>query len=396
MRSEGELSKTMKACMDFCRAHQDQILRFPGGFWGSRGGGDPWFGTTTVRWWSSLMLAKLRNTAAWRQACPKPPHHIVQKSRRLPKRKRMTIVAGFCGTGFGGSHSTTPYVMLGADSDEVGSAMTSSVRKIEVITGEGFKILLAGSGNGDFIDLAIQHARTDVQGPFTLESIRDQIEDIVTQIYKDRIDEFPPHEQNALEFSLLGAIWAQGEGVQMIKIRRSLGLIATRPTTIGAGSDLATYIIENFHFPGIQAYPATRLMVYLLMQVKKYAPDCGGTSQVVYIDGDGNVTELWPSTIAQHELSISTIMEGGGKWLFYYADPMGFGYDMRAVDGAIDMAVGFIKADIRTKMGGMAAARATAAANTSPALSSSVSPSISESASASPSVEAPPEEEKKD
>jgi len=281
----------------------------------------------------------------------------------------MTIVAGFCGKGLGSGNTDTPYVVLGADSEEVGPAITSPVRKIEVITGEGYKILLAGAGNGDFIDLAIQQVRTDIQPAFTLESIREQIEDILTQIYKDRIDDYPPHQQDDLGFSLLGAVWVQGETVQMIKVKRSLGLIATRPTTIGAGSDLANYLIANFHFDGMYSYPATRLMVYLLMQVKKYVPDCGGNSQVVAIDGNGNVTELWPSTIAQHELSISTIMDGGGKWLFYYADPMGFNYNLAAVDHAIDVAAGFIKSEIKARMGGIAQAQATAVANTSPSTS---------------------------
>ena len=63
MKPEGELSKTMKACMDFCRAHQDQILRFPGGFWGSRGGGDPWFGTTTIQ---ALVLRGFLEYAEWK------------------------------------------------------------------------------------------------------------------------------------------------------------------------------------------------------------------------------------------------------------------------------------------------------------------------------------------
>jgi hypothetical protein len=133
----------------------------------------------------------------------------------------------------------------------------------------------------------------------------------------------------------------------------------------------------------MNAHPACRLMVYLLAQCKKFVPDCGGNSQVIALDGNGQITELWPSTITQHELSASVIMDGGGKWLFYYADPMAFNYNMRALEGMLDEANRLIKQDIRTRLFNVAAAQQTAAANTSP--SASISPSASPSGSLSPS-----------
>lgn len=51
MRSEGELSKTMKAAMAAARDNGGIIRRFPGGFWGHNGMDRqrPWFGTTTIQ-----------------------------------------------------------------------------------------------------------------------------------------------------------------------------------------------------------------------------------------------------------------------------------------------------------------------------------------------------------
>lgn len=240
----------------------------------------------------------------------------------------MTAIAGFPGRGIP-NDSTLPYVVLGADSEELntgpsGNDFAASVRKIEIIVGDGYKLLLGGAGDGDFIDAAIQEIRTDLQGPYTLESIREQIEDIVTHVYSDRIDTYPAHQQDDLNFSLLGAIWVEGiRDVHLIRARRALCLVRDKPVSIGLGRDLADYILSNLHFTTLNAYGATRLMVYLLAHLKKHVPDVGGNTQVVVMDGNGLITELFPSTISQHELSTATVMEGA-KWLFHLVDPDGF------------------------------------------------------------------------
>ena len=280
----------------------------------------------------------------------------------------MTVIAGIPGVGTP-SDDQLPFVVMGADSEEVsqgeGSSYSSTVRKIEIIEGTGFKCAIGGAGNGDFIDAAIQQARTEMQPPFTLESIREQIEDIVTQIYVDRIDQYPAHQQDDLAFSLLGAIWVEGtRDVELIKVRRALSLIRDKPTSIGLGGDLTHYIISNLYFAGMRAYAATRFMVYLLAQLKKFVPDVGGNSQVVVLDGDGTTTELFQETVTQHDLSTSTVMEGA-KWLFHYVNPMGFGYDMNRVDGVVDLVAVELKAELRRRIGGMAATAQAAVANTS-------------------------------
>jgi 20S proteasome alpha/beta subunit len=292
----------------------------------------------------------------------------------------MTAIAGFPGIGVPGDPKL-PYVILGADSEETGEGFSASVRKIEVIEGDGFKCALAGSGNGDFIDLAIQQVRSNIQPPFTLESVREQIEEIVTTIYNERIDRYPGHQHDDLEFSLLGAVWVAGvRDVHLIRIRRALSLVQTKPTSLGLGRDLAYFVLETLYLPGINAYSGTRLMVYLLAQLKKHVPDVGGKTQVVVLDGDGKLSELWESTITQHELSTSTVMDGA-KWLFHLADPMGAGYDMVKVDQAVDLVSGQLKTELRKAVGGIVAAQVSAASNLSAVVHSSTSVSAALSAS---------------
>lgn len=291
---------------------------------------------------------------------------------RPAKEKSMTIVAGFLSKN---GRNNVPCVILGADSEESGNAINSTVRKIERVERPECTCLLAGAGNGDFIDLAIHEVRNELTAPFTHVSIREQIEKIVDDIYAQRIDSYPPHEQDDLGFQLLGAVWVKGlEKVEMIRVRRAFSVSAERPTTIGIGSDLARYIIGNLYSEVMTGYHATRLMVYLLAQVKKHVPDCGGNSQVMVLEANGAVHELWPHTIQQHEMSTSLVMDSGAKLLFHFADPMGFGYDMAKVDEVVDHISKQLKGELRRRLVAVAKTEASAESGPSQSIEAVVEP----------------------
>ena len=58
-------------------------------------------------------------------------------------------------------------------------------------------------------------------------------------------------------------------------------------------------------------------------------------------------------------------MDGGAQWLFHFADPMNFDYDITKVDGVIDFAATQMKLDIRKKLGAVAATKTEAEATPS-------------------------------
>lgn len=260
----------------------------------------------------------------------------------------MTIVAGFPGKGVdvpgGPEHG---FVVLAADSEESGPVLKSSIRKIANIDKQGCKLLIAGAGGANFIDFAIQEIEHSLTGPFNLTDVRERIEKIVTEVHQDRIGQYPADLQVALEFELLCALWIAGEGVQLVKVGRGFSLILKSPETIGFGEHLARYLIATYHMSGLNLYHSTHFASYLLHEVKKYAMYCGGPSQVVWINDEGKTEELWPASIAQHELSATTVVDSGAKWLLHYVDPMGWGFNLSGVDHAIDQIGGFIKDGIR-------------------------------------------------
>jgi 20S proteasome alpha/beta subunit len=249
----------------------------------------------------------------------------------------MTIVAGFPGNGF---------VVLAADSDETGGLTKSSVRKIAVIDKADCKCIIGGAGNGDFIDLAVQQLNAELQPPFSVSAINELIEDIVTQIYADRIDTYPAHEQDSLGFELLCAVWVKDDQLapQLIRVRRALHLVRTAPETIGIGSYLARYLIATLARPQMSLMNAYRLAVYLVAQVKKHAQDCGGSSQVIGITSDGTTVQLWPATITQHEYTASVVMERAMPFLLYTTDPHAI--DAERINKAVDFAAEQIKKEL--------------------------------------------------
>lgn len=219
-------------------------------------------------------------------------------------------------------------VVLAADSEQSSWAMKSSVKKIAVISGEGWKCLIGGAGDGDFIDLAVQEAEAalgKIESP-SVEQIAHEIERVVTQIHVERIGTFPPEERGARAFDLLTAISAKG-GVRLVKIAQAHSVFQSNPRTIGTGGPLADYLTGTFIPPTMLQTQATRLAVYILHQVKKYAPYCGGESQVLFLDDRGTVGELWPATISALELNGGSVMEQGTKWLLYWTDPRLWGGD---------------------------------------------------------------------
>jgi hypothetical protein len=251
----------------------------------------------------------------------------------------MTIIAGFPGNGF---------VVLGADSDESGGLAKASVRKIAVIDKGECKCLIGGAGHGDFIDLAVQQINAELHPPFSVIAVNELIEDIVTNIYSERIDSYPVHEQDDLRFELLCGVWVKDDPIapQLIRVSRALHLVRTAPETIGVGSYLARYLIATLTTldNNTMITAAFRLAVYLIAQVKKHAKDCGGQTQVLGITKDGRVMKLKEATIAQHENTASIVMERAMPFLLYTTDPYWISRDK--INEAVDFAAQKIKEEL--------------------------------------------------
>src|ERR1700694_1737646 len=82
--------------------------------------------------------------AGWHKICAKPPCPFVPKPRRLPERKRMTLIAAFWCVG--------DQAVLCADSQETWGTYKTSVDKIIPQRIGLYDVAYGGSGLADFVD----------------------------------------------------------------------------------------------------------------------------------------------------------------------------------------------------------------------------------------------------
>jgi 20S proteasome alpha/beta subunit len=251
----------------------------------------------------------------------------------------MTIVVGLpCNGG----------VVLGADSEEGTGIDKTSVQKVANLGGENYRCLIAGAGDGDFIDLAVQRIRSRLSSGLSQADMHTAMQDVVTDIHENQIDRYPEGERLDRGFDLLAATWVKGETAKLVKVSRALSVIQDKPSTIGVGGYLARYILSTLAFPSPGIAAALRLAVYLLDQVKKHAAHCGGSSQVVYLADTGISEELAPLTLFQQEFNASSVMGMGAKWLFYLTDPWTFQWNQElAATTGVDNAAARIKESLR-------------------------------------------------
>jgi 20S proteasome alpha/beta subunit len=245
-----------------------------------------------------------------------PPRSFPPKQERLEQRKPMTIVAGFPGSGF---------VALAADSEEGGGIAKSSVHKIALIDKGNCKCLIGGAGHGDFIDLAVQHAEEQIPVTGDVKVIRQKLETIVTDIYANRIERYPEHQQDQLSFELLCAVWSKKDGQpKLVRVVRSAALVKKTPEAIGSGTYLARYLFDTLggSTGGLNILQAMRLLTHVIAQAKKYVSYCGGATQAVSIASDGRYVEIPENLINQYRLMDSVIVEDIARVVFYATDPI--------------------------------------------------------------------------
>lgn len=263
----------------------------------------------------------------------------------------MTIVVGFPGKGYLDQQRNwfpdRPYVVLAADSEEGNDLIKSSARKVVTIDKGNCKCILAGSGgDGDFIDAAIQEIGETITEPYSLGSLRAQMKDVVTRIHLEDVDTYHEDDRQDHEFRLLAGIWVKDEGVQLVGLKRSLCVIQDRPSAIGIGLYLARYLIDTYHFPNLPLYHATRLAIYLLAEVKKYASGCSGPTQLVWVEGNGRSEEYLPDSITAHEKAAS-VVTGAAKLLLHFAEPWGWQGNFERIDAQVDTIASQMKSDFR-------------------------------------------------
>jgi 20S proteasome alpha/beta subunit len=275
------------------------------------------------------------------------PERISKKYQRYPwrpakeQRRDMTLIVGF---------PTPQGVVLGADGEEGTALHKSAVRKIEAINGPGYKCAVAGAGDSNFIDLAVQEAREAIAelSPPNLTDIRTTSEHVVTEIYTERIDRLPPEQAANAQFELLCAAWAEKERhPQLIRVGRGYSLIRMRPDILGTGTYLASYLIDTLVPNRVEPHHITRrqaerLAVYIIAKAKAHVQGVGGATQVVVVTNEGT-SELMPKAVIDEDEFAGDHVIESVRLLFNWMDILGVNGKIEEIDRVADDVVRLIK-----------------------------------------------------
>jgi 20S proteasome alpha/beta subunit len=118
------------------------------------------------------------------------------------------------------------------------------------------------------------------------------IKDTIHEIYSDSIGRLPEYQQEIFQFSLLIAVWADGQE-KLYTAENTAITEEFQYRCIGIGRDLAKYLVTSIGCSGSDRMPlryAEIISLRILEHVKENVPGCGKEMDVLIMDSNGALT----------------------------------------------------------------------------------------------------------
>jgi hypothetical protein len=194
-----------------------------------------------------------------------------------------------------------------------GNTQADDVRKVHVINFENVALLVAETGCSGPSGMAIMELKKLAHGTSISDSsdIQECVIDAIRIIFKRRSESYPPgmtenekyrDRMEDCQFNLLiGFIW---RGEVMVfdceSTRLSVEPRSQSNAAIGKGAELAKYFLREFCSERRRIETAITTATYVVRQVSKHTPGCGGPVQVCFLDGDAQPNRLNVQQIAHY------------------------------------------------------------------------------------------------
>ena len=208
---------------------------------------------------------------------PKPPHAPKPKIKRLRKRRRMTICIGML---------ATDGIVLAADSLESGGYLNRSVQKImtwTVSSADGMPkhpatCMIAGAGDGGFIDAFQMELIADVRGEMTMKEFESHAAAKINDFYSRHVFPFSSLD-DGYDFSvLIGATF--GPQTRLYRTyKTTLQTVRELTTSIGFGMEYANEIKDYFPFSDVTHTEISAAAI--ISKTKDCVSGCGKYTDVV-------------------------------------------------------------------------------------------------------------------
>jgi len=195
----------------------------------------------------------------------------------------MTIAAGFI---------YQNGVLLCADTELSGWAMTLHGRKVEHFKCPVGTVGMAYAGNRAFAVSAIQKCKRELVASSPGEALG-KLERIIDKEYRRTVLSHPSHAIDpTLSYSLLIAICTQSGDLSLYATEQTATRQVPDYECIGIGEALAHYLVRPEFSMGMGERATLSLATFMLACVKGNVPGCGGFSQFVSIRKDGTAMDF--------------------------------------------------------------------------------------------------------
>lgn len=206
------------------------------------------------------------------------PRFTSPNPKRLPRRKLVTIAAGFvCDEG----------IVICSDTQETipGYVKTDS-EKMRTIVGGHLSMVFTGSGDADLIEMTIDEIQNRVilEQPHAVWAIEKIVKDALSEIFKKRIGPYSvfPAEDRPLIPDLLIGVQVES-GTLLYKASGTKLRRLNEPECIGTGLVLGKSLIGRFFKRNLSLAQTGLLAIYILHQVKRWVDGCGGKSDILLL-----------------------------------------------------------------------------------------------------------------
>jgi len=213
-------------------------------------------------------------------------------SKSGSKRTPMTIAAGF---------RYQNGILLTTDTQHTYSGMMklSRPKLIQLVFGEEAKIGIAIAGDVSFATMAAEDIELALPSHgFSHETIRNCIREVMLDIYQKHIQ---PFNKTEYMFDLLCAIWTKVEGLQLLQTTGTSVTVAKDYGLIGFGVYLAQFLSESYYSAMKTRNEASMFAVDVLRKVKAHVDGCGGSTDLLWLEEDGEWKKVWSLEIESTE-----------------------------------------------------------------------------------------------
>jgi hypothetical protein len=146
----------------------------------------------------------------------------------------------------------------------------------------GYDLVISGAGDASYIRMATQRiakAASALSAP-TIETIRDEIEKTVLEIYDTHLKYWRIDDETRPSFSLMVGIKEVDGNFRVLKVDRTAVLAVDSWGFIGSGSVLAEHLAEKLYGPSLSVAVTMHLVTQIFREVKAKGVYVGGNTEI--------------------------------------------------------------------------------------------------------------------